>query len=186
MRLSSIVAFLSQLVVISLICAMLYLTVQQCYRMGANDPQLQISSNICDRLSRGQPAGNLFNGDSLDIARTQSTFGVLFDPSGQPIQSTGLLNGKMPHLPSGVFAFTKDKGEDRISWQPERGVRIAMVIQQVSAPGIGFVGIGRSLKDVEERIQNLGWMVLICWLISIGVVIVNAIFQLKKNNKRAE
>jgi hypothetical protein len=180
MRLSSGVAFFSQLVVISVISLMVYTTVQQCYRMGANDPQIQISSNIRDRLSRGQPAGDLFNGDSLDIARTQSTFGILFDSSGQAVESTGLLNGKMPHLPSGVFLFTKDHGEDRISWQPQPGVRIAMVILKVSAPKIGFVGIGRSLRDVEERIQNLGWMVLICWLISMGVATVNAIFQYQR------
>jgi len=181
MRLSTGLSFVSQLAVISVISAMVYTTVQQSYRMGANDPQIQISSYISDRLSRGQPGGNFFNGDSLDIARTKSTFGILFDPEGQPKESTGFLNGKMPHLPQGVFAFTNEHGEDIISWRPQAGVRIAMVILKVSSPAIGFVGIGRSLKDVEERIQNLGWMVLICWLISMGVVTVNAIFQFQRS-----
>src|ERR1035437_8806059 len=128
MKLSSIVNFLSPLAIITVIMGLINVTVQQSYRMGANDPQIQIAQDISDRLSRGRSVDAYFAGDSLDISRSLAVFSTLYNPAGQPLRATGLLNGKMPQLPSGVFDFTNQHGEDRISWQPQAGVRIAMVI----------------------------------------------------------
>lgn len=177
MKLSSIVNFLSPLALITVIMGLIYVAVQQCYRMGANDPQIQMAQDISYQLSRGRSADAYFEGDSLDISRSPGLFVALYNSAGQPVKSTGLLNEKMPQLPSGVFDFTKQHGEDRISWQPHAGVRVALVIDKIPSVAGGFVAAGRSLKEVEARINNLNLMVLMGWLICAGILILRAWIQ---------
>jgi len=50
--------------------------------------------------------------------------------NGNPIQSTGFLNGKMPQLLKGVFEFAKANGEDWVTWQPQRNVRDLLPLQK--------------------------------------------------------
>jgi hypothetical protein len=183
MKYAFLSSVLSQLAIITLALIILYACVQQTYRTGANDPQIQIAQDIATRLSAGRSVDHYFTGDTLDISSSLSVFAALYNSAGQPVMATGYLNGKMPQLPSGVFGFANQWGENRISWQPQQGVRIAMVIQKVSSSDIGFVGVGRSLKEVEIRENNLGRMILIGWLICIGILIVNTWVQFKHERK---
>ena len=63
--------------------------------------------------------------------------------------------------------FTTPQGkETRITWQPQPGVRQAIVIErmQPAKNGASFVVSGRSLKEVESREAQLTWMVGIGWI----------------------
>jgi hypothetical protein len=44
-----------------------------------------------------------------------------------------------------------------------------MVIESVKSSSIGFVAVGRSLKEVEKRESTLVTMVLVAWLVCVGV-----------------
>ncbi len=159
--------------IITILCGLVYVTVQQSFRSGANDPQLQIARDIANDLNTNHSTNQLFPKDTIDISKSLALFVVLYNKAGEPIQSNGLLDGNLPKLPTGTFVFTKKNHEDVISWQPGRGVRMAMVIESVQSPNVGFVAAGRSLLEVEKRISNLTKMVFIGWIICIGIIFIH-------------
>jgi hypothetical protein len=88
------------------------------------------------------------------------------------------LNGNIPTLPSGVFNNVRQRGEERLSWQPVRGpggVRIAAVVQRVNGAHPGFVLAGRNMREVEARIGDVGTMAGLTWLGMLGLIAVGTI-----------
>jgi len=92
---------------------------------------------------------------------------VIYSDTGQPLVSSGRLHGAVPLLPSGVFDYTRQNGEDRISWQPESGVRIAAVVVAYGGAQPGFVMAGRSLREVEKRESQVEQITGIVWLVTL-------------------
>ena len=162
---------------ITILLAVVYATVQQSYRTGANDPQIQLTEDISNKIRQGQPIENIFRADTIDIAQSLSPFAVLYDASGSPTKSTGYLNGKMAQLPAGVFEVAKQNGQDRVTWQPRRDVRVAMVVYYINSAPAQFVAAGRSLREVEDREYNLRKMIFMGWIICMGLVMLNAGLQ---------
>lgn len=76
---------------------------------------------------------------------------TLFLEGGGPIAGSGTLDGKLPTLPPGVFDFTRQNGQDGITWQPQPDVRSAIVVVHYNGLQSGFVLAGRSLREVEIR-----------------------------------
>src|SRR5437868_6814048 len=113
--------------IITIIILLVYATVQQSYRTAANDPQIQLSEDIAERLSAGKPVDTYFS-DTIDISKSLSTFITLFDGSGNPVRSTGYLDGQMCKLPSGLFDHTRKNQMHSVTWQPRSGVRMAIVL----------------------------------------------------------
>jgi hypothetical protein len=170
-------------IIITIICGLIYATVQQAHRSAANDPQLQLAIDLKNKLNAGQSIEKLLPPDTIDIARSFGIFMVLYDNSGEAIYATGMLDGKMPQLPKGVLDFAKKNKEDVLTWQPQKGVRMAMVVEAVTNSNVGFVAVGRSLKEVEGRESNLVTMVFIAWLSCLVVVGLHWIFVILSNNK---
>lgn len=75
----------------------------------------------------------------------------------------------MLSLPSGVFGYVRQNGEDRIAWSPQPGVRDAIVMAQFKGAHSGFVVAGHSLREVERLIDVIGQILLVGWL---GMLIV--------------
>ena len=166
--------------IITITFGVIYVTVQQSYRSGANYPQLQLARDINLKLHEGKAVDNFFT-DSIDIAQSLSPFAVLYDANGKPLRSSGYLNGKIPELPAGVFDFAKTNDEHDVTWQPQSGVRMAMVIVSSNFSSGGFVAAGRSLQEVEIREHNLITMIFIGWIICIGLILIYAAIQFYKN-----
>jgi hypothetical protein len=76
-----------------------------------------------------------------------------------------------PDIPKGVFDYTRAHGEDRVTLMPEPGVRSAAVLVSVAGGPGGFVLAGRSLREVEKRIDQLTQMVGAAWLASMLVTL---------------
>jgi hypothetical protein len=167
-------SYLSAMVIITVIMGLVYASVQQTYRSNANDPQIQIAHDLKDHLQKGKPFA--FD-DTIDIEKSLSVFEEAYDKNGDPIQSTGFLNGKMPLLPKGVFEHAKANGENWVTWQPQHNVRMAMGIVYVNAAPIAFLAVGRSLREVEERVSRLTNMVFIGWVLCISIVLINWLVQ---------
>ena len=178
MKSSSLLAHFAAAVIISGIILLVYTSVQQSHRSSANDPQLQLARDLSNALSSGKPVNNLFPKDTIDIAQSLAVFAETFDQQGKPLQSTGLLSEQLPQPPAGVFDFTRDNQEDVITWQPQGGVRMAMVYEKVNSPVIGFVAVGRSLKEVEIREANLVRMIGITWIACMAVLLVHLLVQI--------
>ncbi len=159
----------------AIFCGVIFAAVQQDLRQSANDPQIEAAEDIAAVLDKGQQP-SAFDADPtqrVDIAKSLSPFILIYNLQGKPLASSGELNGATPSIPlSALQASTsQDKesifsrlrslrasGEDkenRITWQPQSGVRSALVITSFTSNGGGYVVAGRSLREVEQREDHI-------------------------------
>lgn len=181
-----ILPHISALVIITIVMALIYTSVQQTYRSNANDPQTQIVYDLRNYLQEGKPLPEVFS-DSVDLEKSLSVFIETYDENGIPIRSSGYLNGKLPQLPKGVFEHARRNGDHWVTWQPQRNVRMAVGIAMVKSNPVTYVVAGRSLREVEERESGLSTMIFIAWIICCAVVLVNLfvhIIQSKKDRRQ--
>src|SRR6186713_1018093 len=139
--------YLPLALVITAFCGLAYLLSQQILRLGANEPQIQLAQDAAARLTAGESPAIVAPAGTLDVGRSLAPFTIVYDDLGNVVSANGLLHGQPPALPAGVFDYVSQKGEDRISWQPEPGVRYAAVVERVAGAQPGFVLVARSLRE---------------------------------------
>ena len=166
------------LAVITLLAGLSYFLCQQLQRQNANDPQIQIAEDASEAFTAGQPVPTMDQaGSQIDIAKSLSTFIIIYNATGTAVFSTGLLNNAVPAPPNGIFDWVKAHGQDRVTWQPTKDVRIAAVLMPYSASGqSGTVLVGRSLREVEKRDNMLLLQVAIGWAILMILTILGTIY----------
>lgn len=161
---------------ITALSGLIYLTGQQNLRQNANDPQIQTSEDIATRLKLN-PTIPRSTANQIDMSQSLTPFVIIFDDKGTPLFSTGSLDKKVPVPLVGVFDYTRKHNQDRITWQPKSEVRIASIITRYSGKSAGFVLVGRSLREVEERVEKLGKLVALAWIVTmIGTFLACYIF----------
>ena len=133
--------------ILVIIFGTIYLVVQQSQRNDANYPQIQIAEDTAAALNAGITPQSLL-GSPVDINSSLAPFIVIYDKSGQVVASSGLLNGRDAKCASGCFNFIHNKDYSFVTWQPQPGVRDALV--SVAANKY-YVLSGRSLKEVEKN-----------------------------------
>jgi hypothetical protein len=100
----------------------------------------------------------------VDLTKSLDPFVAIYAADGTVVASDGALDGAAPAPPTGVLDAARQKGVDRVTWQPRAGVRVATVVLRWSG---GTVLAGRSLRRVEEiessieGLLGLGWVGLI-------------------------
>ena len=156
--------------IVTLFCGLVYASIQQNFRQNANDPQIQMAEDAAAKLEAGVSVASVIPSAAIDIAQSLSPFIMLFDDTGKPIASSGMLNGIIPPLPVGIFDTVRVNGEDRITWQPQANVRIALIVTKVTGTQSGFVAAGRSLREVEVGENQLTKEVLGAWAIAVVLV----------------
>ena len=67
----------------SFISGLVYATVQQDLRQGANDPQIQIAEDVASALQNGRSTTNFNTVDKIDITKSLGTFLTIYDNSGK-------------------------------------------------------------------------------------------------------
>jgi hypothetical protein len=184
MKASLLITHFIAAIIITVILLAAYISVQQSYRNAANDPQIQMARDISIALTNGKSIDKFIPADTIDIAQSLSPFTEIFDHNGNPLQSTGYLNESFPQPPAGVFEFTKANTEDILTWQPQPDARMAMVFEKVNTGNIGFVAVGRSLKETEVRESNLVKMIGLTWIACMGVLLVHLLVQFYLNKKQ--
>jgi hypothetical protein len=152
--------------VASVLSGLVYLAVQHDIRVGANDPQIQIAEDIASALALGTDPKTLVSQNNVNVAKSLAPFTIIYDDSGMVTASSGLLNDQTPQVPTGVFIATRQNGEDRFTWQPQPGVRLATVVTHYDGPNAGFVLVGRSMREIEIREEQLTQIVFLGWLIA--------------------
>ncbi|HKI77962.1 MAG TPA: hypothetical protein VKA26_05445 [Ignavibacteriaceae bacterium] len=159
----------------TVLCVLVYASTQQILRQSANDPQIQMAEDAVNAISKGAEISSVIPVANIDIANSLSPFINIYNSNGDAIAGSGRLYGNLPVPPHGVFKHTKTNGENRLTWQPERGVRIASVILSYSGTNSGFVLAGRSLRETEERESQMlffsGISLLILLVVSFGLII---------------
>ena len=174
-----LIYFIPFFTAITLISGLIYSTGQQILRIGANDPQIQISEDYAQRLSDGVDPKLLKSGQKTDISKSLAPYVIIYDSKGNAIFSSALLNGKIPTPPKSVFNYVEKNNETRITWQPEENVRSAIVITKYQGENLGYVLAGRSLREVEIREDNLLRIVFAGWFITEVAVFISFLFTLK-------
>jgi len=172
------------------LCLLISLTVQQNYRQSLNDPQIQMAEDAAAYLAKDYtPAAVVPRGTMVDLRQSLAPWIAVYDASGMPLESSGVLDGAPPQMPPGVFEdtakglplivghhLTSDipAGENRLSWQPRPDVRQAIVIVQI--PGSkGFVVAGRNMREVENREGDLSTTVLLAWLVLLAATLITKV-----------
>ena len=184
-KFSSIIkSWLPLVIAITLICGIIYITTQQAYRHSANDPQIQMAEDAAAALASGLPPSAFVTGPPYDMAASLAPYLIIFSESGVPIASSVSLDGRTPQPPDGVFEYTRQHKQDRITWQPRPGVRQAAVIVHYASSKSGFVLSGRSLRETENRIGILGTGILIGWLVTLFASLITVIFMESISNSR--
>ena len=150
--------------VTTILCGLIFLSVQQNLRMGANDPQIQMAEDGAVSLEESFKPQDIVGSKVIDIGKSLSPFVIVYNTSGTVTASSGKLNGQVPSLPRGVLEKTYSFGENRITWQPQSGVRIAAVIVASSK---GYVLAGRSLREVEMRESSAELYAIAAWITSL-------------------
>ena len=162
--------------VITLMSILIYAVTQQNFRLTANDPQTQMAKDAVTAINNGADLKTLVApGAVSEMSERMSPFMVVYDKAGNMAAGNVTLNGKLLTLPNGVLEYIQKNGSDMVSWQPEPGVRDAMV--GFKADNGYTVIAGRSLHDVEERISILGEQVLFGWFASLVALLVLVIVQ---------
>ena len=156
-------------VVVTAFCLLGYVTVQQSLRQGANDPQIQMAEDAAAALKRGSGNESVLPKTPVEMSTSLAPFLVLFNNSGKPTASSGLLFGAMPDYPKGALDAARQSGENRVTWQPSPGVRIASVVVPYDN---GFVMAGRSLREVEKRESQTQMFAVTIWLLTLVAVFV--------------
>ena len=182
--LSFIRSWFPQVVIITALCGLVYITGQQNLRMAANDPQIQLSEDLANRLAGGSNPSALFKGTKIDIEKSIAPYIIVFNDQGKPVASNARLGRQIPTIPQGIFQYTKEHSQDTVTWQPKPEVRSAIVVTAYQGNHPGFVLAGRSLRETEIREGKLLMYVTFVWLVTISATfVISALLNPKKRTK---
>jgi hypothetical protein len=154
------------------LAVIVYGAVQQDLRLTADDPQVALAQRTAAQLDAGTPAAAVLPAERVDLARSLDPFVLVFDANGHMLASSATLHSQVLDYPVGVFDTVRASGEDRVTWQPENGVRSATVA--VAWQG-GFVVAGRSLRLTEQHVDQIRLLVGAGWLATLGLLAAAAV-----------
>lgn len=177
-------------IVVTVCTSVAYLAVQQNIRLSANIPQVETAENVAKALESGADPAGLNDANKVDVATNLALFIIAMDDAGAVTGSTANLNGESPKPPQGALEYTKTHGQNRITWEPQKGVRLAIVIEHVSGDKGGYVVAGRSLRETENLINTIMIILALAWgagLIAtlIAVIISQWLLNLALRSPRA-
>lgn len=175
------IPWLCAAIVTTVFFALLYATVQQSQRLGANDPQIQLAQDAATKLNQGASPSTILPA-IISIKDSLTPFVIIYDQKGKPVGGSGVIDGNLPVVPFGVLSAAENQAYNAVTWQPQTNIRIASVT--VAAHNY-FVLSGRSLAEVEKRESKTLLLSLTGWITSllvltVGFLLWNRILQKKK------
>jgi hypothetical protein len=161
-----LIAGLSAVGILVVIFGTIYTVVQQAQRNDANYPQVQIAEDTAAALNKGDPPLAIAGGN-VNIATSLAPFTIIYDKKGNIFLGSGYLNNKTPKAPPSMLAESRGKPYNAVTWQPQKGVRIASVT--VAAKNY-YVLSGRSLAQVEKNETHTLQLSLVGGILSLLVL----------------
>ncbi len=156
-------------VAIIFVFGFIYAGLQQEMRQSLNDPQIALARDIQKSVEAGelQPPQIRKQYSTVDIENSLSSFVIFYDESGNVLDSSALLDEKAPRVPQGVLDYAKSHEENRVTWEPKKGTRIALVVRPLKVESGWFVAVGRNMSEVESRIQIMTLKLFIALLLTL-------------------
>jgi hypothetical protein len=150
----------------------MYFAIQQTIRQSANDPQIELAEDGAAALESGTAPVALVGAVHVEIAKSLAPFVMIYDETGAPLASSGYLNGQVPVLPRGVLDYARANADDRITWQPASSTRIAAIVRHYGGANPGFIAAGRNMREVENRVDVIGFIILGAWGMIVAAIII--------------
>jgi hypothetical protein len=146
-------------------CMLTYLVTQQILRLGANKLPVQLAIETSIKLKSGQSAKDAIPAEIIDITKSLNTFVMVYDKDKNLIAASGMMGSIEPVYPKGVLSYVDKIGEERVTWQPQVGLRFATVAIKVDD---NYIIAASSLLETEKLIGIVGRLVSMAWLACIG------------------
>lgn len=167
---------------LTIICLTAFILVQQAIRLSANERPAQIAYDAQLALYSGKDAAAIVEKNPVELSGSRAPFLMVFDESEKLVFSSATVYGKLPVLPDGVLAYTREHNENRITWQPSPGVRAALVIVHM-ADG-GFTAGGQSLAEPEKLTGTIQLLAGLGWAAAMGATLILTVFFAWLSEKR--
>lgn len=162
----TVVIFVTLVLLITVIFGAIFGTGQQVLRGDSDYPQVEVVQQVQGIIEQGVPLDVIVNSEeAINLEESMSLFVMIFDKDKNLVSSSAKIGEQSPTPPSESFDIAKSKGENKFTWQPQDGVRLAAVLKPVGDKA--FVLAGKSLKETDKRVQTLGVFTLIGWAVSI-------------------
>lgn len=174
--------------VVTFVCVACYGVEQQQNRQGVDEPLVQLAEDTSNALGNGAAAASLVQSNKIELSQSLAAFVMVFDSNQKLIASSAAMKGGEPVLPEGFLSHVPLTGDNRLTWQPHPGLRFATVAVRYGGANPGFVVSGRSLREVEQRIDRIGSLIIIGWCLGavgffIILLILRAVFGFWKDEK---
>ena len=170
-------------IVATALTLLVYVGLQQNYRQSANDPQIQWAEDTAAALNTGSTPQSQVSSQVVNIATSLAPFTIITDENGKILASSATLAGKTPVPPQGVLDNAKSS-ENRLTWEPQPNLRFATVVVHYSGKTSGYVISGRSLREVENRVNDLGTMTLWDYAAFMVVSFIAVLFALPQGKNK--
>lgn len=177
--------WIGALLLTTILCGLVYASCQHILRIEANDPQIQLSEDTASSIAAGITSPDITFITPIDISKSLAPFLIVYDDTGRVLQSSGILDGVTPSVPPGVLAYSKEHGQNRLTWQPRPGIRVAIVVTHINGGKGGYVLAGRSLWEVERREDQLLFFTTCAWAASLSVISIRYLLSSKSRSKRS-
>ena len=169
-----IVRWTAAAIIVTAVFASLYLVMQQSERQGADDAPGRLASQVAAELADSGTAADASPAGTVDLAASDAEFFVIYDRANHPVSGTGRLNGALPPIPAGVLDAARRTGWNHVTWQTSDGRRFASVEQRA---GHDVAVAAQSLAPTENRIDQLGALILVAWACTMGVVVIASFIE---------
>jgi hypothetical protein len=126
----------------TLIFGSVYLALQQIGRHGAN-----MAPTAAAAAQLQQMGSDPTTGPRLELTPDSGLFVIVYDEANAPVSTTVTLHGSTPAVPDGVLNSARSLGTDTVTWQPEPGLRMAIVAKDAAGK---VVVAGQSLTPFER------------------------------------
>jgi len=157
-----IVGWVAAALIVTIVFGSVYLTLQHIGRQEVNDAPAAAAAAQVQNIG-SEPV----TGPRLEPTPGRGIFVIVYGEDNKPVSTTVTLHGDVPDLPAGVLDTTRTAGADAVTWQPEPGLRMAVVTRQVSGK---VVVAGQSLTPFENMDRWTQFVLTAGWLGSMLVL----------------
>lgn len=167
-------------VILSILFATAYITMQQISRTSYDWPQISAVNEVSYVLQNKKPTGAIMDRyrAPAPIDRSDATFVIIYNQDGKIISSGAELEGSSLTAPIEVLSSSDPAPAYRpFTWAPTSKIRIAAVVQKVNIDDkTNYILAGRNLKQPEYLTQYVLFLMSMGWLASlIGSLVCMAI-----------
>ncbi len=195
---AALISWLPLAIAISGLCFLTLVVMHHSYRSLLNEPQVQMARDAAARIYSGAALETVIPPQLVTIESSLAPWAAVLNRGGTPIvdftdeverdeiefvATSGLLNGQLFRIPPGVLAYAEYYGENRLTWQPQQGVRQAIVVVHIPESEY-FVIAGRNMYEAERRIGEMYYMILSMWLFLMAATLAAKYFSVHTKHRR--